>query len=131
MPRFNGVVTIGAGAIKTVQELIQEAIEDRTYATAQIQADEISRWYGATPLKGVLQPVDGDIYVVDAYKGVLNGKVTNAKDGVTLIAADFTGDPAADIWAPGQVKDLQSVYLGGQVVYAVAETNIYIDAVCE
>lgn len=129
--RFNETVVNDAGAIKTIQELMQAQIALRTGSTAQQIADEISRCYGATPYRGWLRPVDGDVYVLDAYKGVHNGRVSNF-DGVTLVAGDFTGDPGATIWSPGQVMDLTSLTLGSLVIYTVAETKIALDGlICE
>lgn len=143
MPKFNSRVYMAAGAIKTIQQLVQEAIAARSYysttgqegaeAVAVIsperEADEVARWNCATVYKGFFRPVDGTILLMDGYKGVWNGVVTNAHDGITLAEADFdTAAPGqATAWIPGQAKDLEGVYLGGQVAYAAANTYIDLD----
>lgn len=126
MPLYNGRTQLLAGGIKTLQEIIQDAITARTYATAQAKADEVSRWCGAIGAQGSLRPVDGELLIMDAARGVLNGRVSNY-DGHTMIAGDFTNTGSS--FVPGQVKDLRGVALGSLLVYAVADTYIDLDDV--
>lgn len=121
---FTGEVTINAGEIKTLQQLVQTAIAARTFPTAQQETDEISRWDGAIARDGTMAPVDGPVSVMKAYAGVLNGKVSS-HDGVTLVAADFAN---ASPLVVGDIRDLERVHLGSLLIYAVGTVKIAIDS---
>lgn len=127
MSMFTGRVSIGLGAIKTLQELIQTAVAARTFPTQQQEDEEVSRWSCVIAERGTLQPVDGTLLMINAYGGVLNGKVNN-HDGVTLAAGHFTGDLGTS-WIPGQLVDLAGVELGRVVIYAAAATLIDLNNV--
>jgi len=132
MYSFNDNCNLVGGVPATVQELIAAAITARTYSAvpatdATRKADEISRWRATNCARLIIRPIDGDILMVDAYKSVINGVVTQSG----WAAGDFTtGEPVAVT----QNKTLQSpglgntIGLGDKVLFAAVNTIINIEA---
>lgn len=84
---FNGSLLIADGEFKTIGELIRAAIDARDLTAAQKSAEK-SRWRCAVVEEGFLKPA-GTLYMLDAYKGVVNGVATQAD----WQATDFTQVP--------------------------------------
>lgn len=127
---FQGSVKILAGTFKTWQELIEAAIEARTYSAdgptnLARKEDAKSRFRSTGATKVIVKAKAGNIFVSDAYKFVKNGAVTAG-----WVAGDFTAEPGGGFLLPffadSQQHELNSVQLGNQVVYAAADTVIYV-----
>jgi hypothetical protein len=118
---YTGDVKLAANAIKTLYELIYDSILLRTYGnTTQRQqaADrvtyEVKRLY--------LTPRVNDVFMIDSYGGVRNGRVVAGADGITLAAANFTGSTNGGL-GDKLVKDVRyfidgPVNLGTLVLYS-------------
>lgn len=127
---FNGSVKILAGEIKTWYELMFAAIEARTYSAdgptnLQRRLDYQSRVRSLPAGTMIVKAKAGDFYVMDAYKNVQNGVTQSG-----LVAGDFTAEPGGGIKLPffgdAQWHTLYDVAVGGQLVYAAADTVIYV-----
>lgn len=136
MNNFNGSVVLPNNTPLTLQQLIAAAITARTYPAGATGAEQaaIDRFGGGLLARqSIIRPL-GDIYMLDAYAGVLNG-VVSANDGVVLAAGHFTAEPGggellqanmektlADGVAPGSRVLFQNT--GGDVViYLDISTN--------
>jgi hypothetical protein len=131
MPIFNGNLEIENGAFKTLGELIRAAVGNRTGISAAAVAAEQSRWRCAVIGEGFLRPADGDLYSIDAFKGVVSGVAVQADWN----AADFTKSPgggeplAADIsrhFDHGTSADSLVLYNGSGAtvhIYIYAQAN--------
>lgn len=93
MFRFNGSAVLPDDTPLTAQQLIQAAIEARTYPSAKQKSDAKRRWTSVVSGGGFFRP-QGNVYTIDAYKGVRNGIVINDEsDDPIWIEADFTASP--------------------------------------
>ncbi len=132
---FNGSVKITGGEFRTLQELITAAINARTYSAdgptnTTLKADAVSRIKAAQSMELRLSTKTGagDVYMMDAFKGVRNGVTTQA----SLAAGDFTAEPGGgEVLKATVVKQLQvgRQELSNRLIYAAADAIIYIDAV--
>jgi hypothetical protein len=129
MIQFNGVVLLESGAFKTIQELIQAAIEARDYDTPTQKAEAKSRMNPCIVGEGFIRPA-ADVYMSDAYKGVRNGVV----DQSAWAAGDFTQSPGGGETLAADVSRHFSngVHLGGRVLYnAGADVQIFVDVIIQ
>lgn len=121
---FNGSIVIGAGEFKTIQELIAAALAARTYASAGSEADAMSRanQFGSG---GYIIPAAVGCYIIDAYKGVVNGVATQS----AWAAGDFTMAPGGGQPLPAASQTLIAFSLGNRVIYnsTGAPITIYLD----
>jgi hypothetical protein len=119
---FTGDVKLAANQIKTIRELVQAAINTRTYPNAAAKQaafdrvpTEVSELY--------ITPRTAALLLIDAYAGVLNGTVSNKGDGVTLDTTYFTVDTNGGN-AVSAAKDVGRYYrkknIGNLVVYSGA-----------
>lgn len=122
MFQFTGTVLIEDGEIKTFQELIQAAIGERDYPTAQAKSDAISRMNPCVPYKCRANP-EADVYMLEAFKGVRNGVVIAAD----WDSADFTAaDGGADILKANVPRDLDGRNLGALVIHNASGGDVTI-----
>jgi hypothetical protein len=123
---FQGSVKILAGTFKTYQELIVAAITARAYVSAQAKLDDISRVKAQAVCEVFTNP-QGDIYVMNAWKGVVNGVATQS----AWAAGDFTAEPGGgEKLSQGKFNPAnmgQRFELSSRIIYAVGDTVIYLD----
>src|SRR6266404_9760515 len=96
---FNGNVKILAGTFKTWQELIRLAVEARNYVSADEKARVSSMWRAQTSSHLKFRAA-ANIYIADAWKGNVNGVITQA----AWIAGDFTAAPGGGELFDGGVE---------------------------
>lgn len=132
MNNFNGSVVLPDNTPLTLQQLIAAAITARTYPAGATNAEQaaIDRFGGGLlSRESIIRPL-GDIYMMDAYAGVLNGTVSN-NDGVTLAAGHFTAEPGGgELLAANMVKNLSNgVSPGSRVLFqnTGGDVVIYVD----
>jgi hypothetical protein len=124
---FNGSVSIGAGQFRTLQELIAAAVATRTYTSAQIKAEAISRLMNQLGINGgYITPAAIGLYMIDAYKGVRNGVVTSQADWAAI---DFTASPGGGQPLPAAALILLPSSVATRVIYnsTGAPITIYVD----
>lgn len=131
---FNGNVVLPDDTPMTYQQLILAAIAARTYsATGAVNTREkaaATSRFTATPVAELSCWPRGDIYIMDAFKGVRNGAVIAGQ----LLEADFTLSPGGgQIIVATQGKDYASgfhangVDIGSRVVYQHSGADVVID----
>lgn len=121
---FNGQVLIAAGAFKTWYQLIIAAVAARDYDEAAEEARVISMWRQPIGVNMTFKP-SANIYTVDAWKGNVNGVITQAE----WAAGDFTASPGGGWIYEGGIEygPYNDVPLMNRVVYAAAETVINLN----
>ncbi len=121
---FNGQVKITAGTFKTWYELIIAAIAARDYDTAAEEARVISMWRQPFGVN-VTFKCSTDIYTLDAWKGNVNGVITQSE----WVAGDFTASPGGGWLYEGGVEygPYLDVPIMNRVVYAAADSVIYLN----
>lgn len=127
MNHFIGSVSLPNDSPKTIQELIQAAISARTYpgaAGAQQKYDAASRITNLVAEEGFMIPA-GDVYMIDAYKGNLNGVAVAA----SWVGADFTGVPGGGIVISGGISRHfnHGAALGSRVLYQNSGADMAIE----
>jgi hypothetical protein len=130
MYNFNGSVKIIGGEFRTYQELIDAALAARTYSADGDEDTAIKtrfrNAFNATVAAEVFTNPQGEIYTMDAFKGVRNG----VTDQAAWDAGDFTAEPGGGEKVsqgklnPGVFARFQ---LGNRVIYAEDDTVIYLD----
>lgn len=127
MSTFNGSIVLPHNTVKTLRELIREAIAARTHASAAHESDALLPFGGGTIREGFIRPT-ADVYMMDAYKGVQAGEAV-AADWTT--PDDFTDAPGGgDLLAADTDKHFNhGVDLGNRVLYqnSGGDVTIYVD----
>lgn len=127
MIQVNTSIVLANNTVKTILELLQAAIAARTYPSQPQEDAEVSHYGGGVHInEGFFRPVGSDVYMMDAYKGVLNG-VADA----TLLAADFTNAPGGGelVTADTEKHFNFGLDLGSRVLFQNSGGNvtIYLD----
>lgn len=135
MEMFCGSVVLAHDVPRTGQELIELAIDARTYSAdadenTRLKAAAKQRWQG-TQADAMVAPKD-DIYMIDGYKGIdMAGRAIAA----SWAEADFTVEPgggrllqATSIHEFASGYHANAVDFGRRVFWATAnDTVIYFD----
>lgn len=129
---YQGSVKALAGLFKTYMELIHTGIDARTYSAVGARDAEIKlalkRRFTAQTAAGVFTNPTGPIYVIDAFKGNVNGIITQA----SWAAGDVTAEPGGgELMTEGKLNPSgyggDRFELGNRLIYAAADTVIYLD----
>lgn len=123
---FNGQVKITGGQFKTWYQLIIAAIAARDWDSQEQEDAAVSRWRQAICTHIRFKP-DVNMYTIDAFKGIINGVVTQAD----WAAGDFTASPGGGMLFEGGIEygPYSDVELMNTVVYAAADTVIMLNVV--
>lgn len=135
MRHFQGSVKITGGEFRTYQELILTALDSRTFDTddgannSAIKEQVSSRFRAATAANVFTNP-DGEIYIMDCFRK--SGIVGGVTDQAMWAAVDFTAAPGGgEKLTQGKLNPSGPVYdrfdLGNRLIYAAADTVIYLD----
>lgn len=118
------------GEFRTWQELIIAAIDARTFVAmpgmtaVQVKA-AYKAWFIAKHAAETFINPAANIYMIDAFKGVLNGVTTQA----TWAAGDFTAVPGGGELLTEGKRHGHKFELGSRVVYSAVDVTIYLDVV--
>lgn len=130
MVTFTGTLKALAGEIRTWQELLLRAIDERDYGSATNRQHMKDRFYAASGVVKMFKPA-ANIFIIDANKGNTNGTLAQAS---WALPGDVTGA------APGTANEYDGgveysrdyrVSLGSEAVYAAADTEIDVVIVAE
>lgn len=135
MEMFSGSAVLAHDVPRTGQELIELAIDARTYSAdsdenARLKAAAKQRWQG-TQADALIDTQD-DVYMIDGYKGIdLAGRAIAA----SWTEADFTAEPGGGrLLKATSISEFASGYhanavdFGRRVFWATAnDTVIYFD----
>lgn len=137
---FVGKVNAPAGEVRTWQELLFAAIDQRTY-TAGAGAPEVAlnakqrrqmkdRFRAATGYIRRFKPA-ANVFLLNAYKGNVNGTVTQA---AWTLPGDVTGattGAGAEYDGGVEYRPMQQIGMASDAVYAAAATLIDVEITVE
>jgi len=107
MYRFDATVSLTDSTPMTAHQLIQAAIEARTYPSAQQKADDKSRFFNAHAAELKLTPIDDAVKTGAAFRRVTNG----------VCASDFDDADLTETVAANTQKVIRPCALSNQVFY--------------
>lgn len=129
MENFTGKLVVPAGEIRTWQELIFAALDERVFTAGnatldgQQRSQMKDRFRAATAWVRSFRPA-GNIYVVNAYKGNVNGAMTQAAWTLPTDITDPTTGAGALYEGGIEYKREHRIGLASEAIYAAAETVI-------